>query len=744
MVKMRSHASLRIITASLAVCLFAINAFAQVDSDPNSPTPIILSAEGSANRAMAMSAAKSRRSGKAGAEDSFAPHSRVVLFIKNIDLLEDEGANAFRVYAQDSTGREYRFPVLGLRPATGEMMERGVYALTTLLRDEIGYAEPPAEGDVLIRVAWRGLTSDRLRIGYGTTGGNIKDDVQPYSTLMAGGGSKDQGDVPDANFVGYRWSGDRIRFLEQATFGPTSALDSRIRRIGLRTYLAEQFEAPFPSVSNPYPNFPLKSTDQNNTTTGCGMFTDGTLEQRICDRDHYSMYPVQKWHFTEAFYGEPQLRHRVTWALSQIWVISGFGGDTQQSRWMTEYHKILSANAFGNYRTLMGQMTRNPGMGNYLSMARSTKNNPNENYAREILQLFTTGLFMLNQDGTQQMSGGQPIATYDQNTVNSFTKVFTGFGFCETTGPNCPNRALGAPNYIDPLLLNQNNHDVTAKTLFNYPGAPNATIPAATNGNTEMEMALDNIFNHPNVGPFVSKLLIQHLVTSDPTPAYVARIAAVFNNNGLSVRGDLKAVIKAILLDPEARGDVKTDPNYGKLREPMQFVTNMARTFNVKAATAALPSDGVVAGLLSPLAQNPFNSPTVFNYYSPDFTIPGAGLLAPEFHIMTTSTSVARANVMNTLVFSRVNVSENAPNGTSLDFTEMTAIATADPTCNQLLDALNNKMMHGTMSAAMRTAILNAIIGPGPQPVIPANNPLLRAQQAVYLVATSSQFQIQR
>lgn len=732
----KSHLLSRFVSASIIVCALAFQAFAQDDSDPNSPTPVLLT-EKESTRALAARASKTGRVGNPIENGAFAPDSKIVLFVTNLDLMENEGANAFRVYAENAKGLKYRFPVLRLQPVKGQ---EGVFAITVRLKDEIGFWEPPtADGDLSIYLTWRGLSSNRVKLGYGRTGGYLKDEGTSSETALKNATQKgDSGSTSE--LVGYRWSGDRMRFLEQSGFGPTDALDSRVRRIGLRTYLAEQFNAPYPSTNNPYPIFPLKSGNRDDVAAGCGAFLPSSnATYQACIRDHYTMYPVQKWFFTEAFYGEPQLRHRVTWALSQIWVVSASGGDTQQSRHMIEYYKILANNSFGNFRDIMQQMTLNPGMGNYLSMARSTKNNPNENYAREILQLFTIGLFMLNPDGTLQMSGGNPIPTYDQNLVNNFTKVFTGFGFCETTGPSCPNRALGAPNYIDPLLLNQNNHDVTAKTLLNYPGAVNVNIPAATNGNTELTMALDNIFNHPNVGPFVSKLLIQHLVTSDPTPAYVGRVAAVFNNNGLSVRGDLKAVVRAILLDPEARGDVKTDPNFGKLREPVQLLTNVSRAFNVRGATITLPSDGVVNQLVSPLAQSSFNSPTVFNYYSPDFVIPGTSLLGPEFHIMTTGTSIGRANLGNTLVFNRVNVSlPNTPNGTSLDFTEMQSLAAADATGNLLVDALNRKMLHGTMSAAMRSNILTAVTN------IVSTNSLARAQQAIYLIATSSQYQVQR
>jgi uncharacterized protein (DUF1800 family) len=407
---------------------------------------------------------------------------------------------------------------------------------------------------------------------------------------------------------------------------------------------------------------------------------------------------------------------------------------------MIEYHKILSKHAFGNYRNLMKDITLNPAMGDYLDMARSTRTSPNENYPREILQLFSIGLFMLNQDGTVQFdTNNVPLPSYDQTTVNNFTKVFTGWGFCSNnTNPACSNISVGTVNFKDPLLLNQNNHDVTAKTLLSYPNSQNTNIAAGLNGSTELDLALNNIFNHPNVAPFVSKLLIQHLVTSDPTPAFVGRVAAVFSDNGSGIRGDMKAVVKAILLDAEARGDAKTDPNYGKLREPVQLMTNVLRGFNVRSYSGTQPSDGVVAGLASGMAQNPFYAPTVFNYYTPDYVIPGTALAGPEFNIMTTGTAISRANFANTMVFGRINISESVPLGTSIDLSEMQALAAADTTSNQLLDALNQKMLHGTMSANMRSTIMTAV------QAVPSTTPLARAQQAIYLIATSSQYQIQR
>lgn len=735
MVGRKSRLIFRSISVSLLTFLFVFPIMAQIDENPNSPTPIIIS-EPDSIRALANPLQLNRRNSRQFQSNAFRLNTKVVIFVTNIELMNGEGANAFRVYAEDQKGRTYRMPVLDMRPVKDQ---EWIYAVTVLLKDEIGFWEQPSEtGDVLLRLTWRGLVSNPVKLGLGNTGGTfaVESKSEPTPLKYFAGKPEVKGDTT-SEYVGYKYSGDRIRFLEQAAFGPTTALDQRIRRIGLKTWLAEQFEAQYPSVSNPYPDIPLKSSDQNNVTLGCGA-NDNTPAYRACIRDHYSMYPVQNWFFKEALYGEPQLRHRVAWSLSQLLVISGV--DTQQSSHMITYNKILSNRAFGNYRDILKEVTLNPGMGNYLDMARSTRTNPNENFAREILQLFSVGLFMMNQDGTLQLDGSNnPIPTYNQATVNNFTKVLTGWTFCNNGAlPQCPSAVTGTVNYKDPMLLTQANHDVTAKTLLAYPNAVNQSIAANLNGNVEIELMFDNVFNHPNVGPFVGRNLIQHMVTSDPTPAYVGRVAAAFNNNGFGVRGDLKAVVRAILLDPEARGDVKTDPSYGKLREPVQFVTNFLRHFNVGSANLTTQSDGVIAGLPAAIGQNPFNSPTVFNFFTPDYMIPGTALNGPEYQQLTTGTAIGRLNIVNTLTYSRVSTSESVPLGTSIDLAEMTALMQSDSTGNLMMDALNTRLLHGTMTPQMRSTILTAVMA------VSAATPIARAQAAIYLVATSSQYQVQR
>ncbi len=305
------------------------------------------------------------------------------------------------------------------------------------------------------------------------------------------------------------------------------------------------------------------------------------------------------------------------------------------------------------------------------------------------------------------------------------------------------------------------NHDTAAKTLLN-----GLTVPACVAPNTnaqcaqsDLTAALDNIFNHPNVGPFVGKQLIQHLVTSNPSPAYVERVARVFNNdcNGLypagctNTRGNMRAVVQAILLDPEARGDVKTDPNYGKLREPAHYVIGTLRAFNAKSFDKASTSDGVFGSRSSTdftgtLDQPIFQPTTVFSYYQPEYEVPGTKILGPAFGILSTSTTLRRANVINTLVYSGVSanttptaLSPDRPRGTSLDLSNLETLS-SNP--GAVADQLNSLMLHGTMSTTMRNSIITAMSAINDADLTVRARK--RAQAAAYLVATSSQYDVQR
>lgn len=515
---------------------------------------------------------------------------------------------------------------------------------------------------------------------------------------------------------------DVVRFLEQATFGPTDALIAQVQNIGIDAWLQEQFAAPvsgYPSLT-PYPG---------NSAVGCPTGSPTT-----CFRDNYTMYPLQVRFFQNALTGPDQLRQRVAFALSQIFVVSGV--QIQQPSSMAPYQNILTNQAFGNYRQLLYDITLSPAMGDYLDMVNNDKPNPttgvepNENYGREVLQLFSIGTVLLNPDGTPQLDAfSRTIPSYDQETIEGFAHVFTGWTYAPLAGQTP--RAHNPANYQQPMILyrdnknNDANHDKGAKTLLNYPNAKWATLPANQTGEVDLNRALANIFYHPNVGPFISKQLIQHLVTSNPSEGYIGRVAAAFNNNGAGVRGDLKAVVKAILLDPEARGTAKGEGNYGHLREPVLFVANVLRAFNAT-------SDYVLANQATAMGQNLFNAPSVFNYYPPDYVVPGTPILGPQFALQSSSAALSRANFINTIVFGRIGT---APAGTQIDLSGLQTLA-ANPTA--LVDKLNHLLMHGTMSAAMQTEIIKAVNS------VNTNNPKLRAQTALYLVATSSQYQVER
>jgi uncharacterized protein (DUF1800 family) len=688
--------------------LFIAPVLPQTDPDPNSPVPILTSEGDSLKR---------REQIVMPGRGSF-----IQLYVSNITLMKGEGSNAFRIYLIQKSGKTFELEITG-----AEAVSRNKYALTVRLADPNGYqGQPIADGESLVYLTWRGLVSNYIKISLGGLGGEIKIPESPKTSSPAD---------PTDQLVGYRWSGDRTRFLEQAAFGPSTEVDNRLRRIGLRTWLAEQFEAPYPTY--PYPSPPQMPS---NPPSDCLATTNPT-----CFRERYTMFPIQQWFFMEALYGNSPLRHRTAWALSQIWVTSGV--TTQQASHEIAFNKILSRNAFGNYYDLMREATLSPTMGNYLDMVRSTKTNPNENYPREVLQLFSIGLFTLNQDGTLQRDNqGNPIPTYSQETINNFAKVFTGWTYCNF---GCPYSTLGVLNYKDPMILTPANHDLTDKTLLNYPNAVNPTIDACstctsdaairTYADESLNKALLNIFNHPNVGPYIGKLLIQHLVTSDPSPAYVGRVATAFNDNGSGVRGDLKAVIKAILLDPEARGDLKTAPRFGKLREPVQLITNLGRIFPAKDFNGTSLSDGSLHSYSSSMGQNPFYSPTVFNYFLPNFVIPGSTTISPEFQLMNTATTVKRTNFLYLLIFEGITPnSGDSLRGTSLDLSGVVPFAEADPSGNQLLDALDRQMLHSSLSPEQRNLILSAV------QVVPATNPLLRTKTAVYLIAASLQYQVQR
>jgi uncharacterized protein (DUF1800 family) len=571
-----------------------------------------------------------------------------------------------------------------------------------LLRAEHGAGyQPPAAA---------GLFSD---VPAGAPFANWIEQLANEGTTSGCGGGKYCPSDPSSRgqmavFLAKDFDADIIRLLEQATWGPTDAAINHVRKAGMNGWLADQLVEPASS----YPSLPLQPTQ-------IPISCDST-----CQRDNYSAYPIQRTFFTNALYAPDQLRQRVAWALHSMIVISQL--DVTQPSWMTPYLQILARDAFGNFRQILYDVTLNPGMGRYLDMITSTKNNPNENYGREILQLFSVGVDLLNPDGTVPVDGsGDALPTYDQSVVTGFAHVFTGWKIAPPPSP-------GVPNYIDPMVFVSTKHDSGSKQLLN-----GAVLPAGQTGAQDLNDGLDNIFNHPNVGPFVSMRLIRALVTSNPTPGYVQRVAAVFADDGSGVRGNLKAVVQSILTDPEARGESKPDPNYGRLKEPVLFVTNLLRAFNALSHDGASNSDGYLSPQTANMGQDVFRPATVFSYFPADFVVPGStDVLGPEFGILSATTALKRANFVNTMVFNGgINVSANAPSGTSIDLSRLQQLA-ANP--SSLVTELNRILMHGAMSPEMQASVVNAVNA------VSSTKPLLRAQQALYLVATSSQYQVER
>ncbi len=693
--------------------------------------------------------------------------TRVMLFAFNLPLLAGEGANALTADAQDASGRLYPLKVealsrpryVQLMPVPGdpsrqvptEVEQHWLYAVTLRL-DE---AMTDTLGDVLVRINLHGLASNRVRLAIGQAGAGIANDplTEFVSPAPATPPAPTPTPTPKAYGPGEASAADVTRLLEQATWGPTPSEVTRVRNLGLRAFIDEQFNAAVlnPAKGSEYSDL---NTVTDDSTQTCPT-TQDTQTRAACLRDNYSMYPLQVQFFKNALTRPGQLRQRVAFALHQIFVVSG--RDIPVPWWMNGYLQTLDRNALGNYRTLLGEMTLNPAMGEYLNMNQSTAGNPNENYAREVLQLFSTGVNRLNHDGTPVLDAqGLPVPVYTQTDVDEFTKVFTGWTFNRAPSPALP---AGVTNFRDPLVpRGGTTHDRSAKNLFGTalagcPGTNGATNSACAQ--TELNTALDVIFNHPTVGPFVSRQLIQHLVTSNPSPAYIARVADAFDNDcaGLypespcsNARGNMKAVVRNVLLDPEARGDVKTDPSYGKLREPVQYINNFLRAFNATSdGVIAQCTSGVVGDAPNAMGQPLFLPATVFSYFEPDYQVTGTRLQGPAFGILTTSTTLRRANYVNQMLYFGIQATTvsgcgtNAlPQGTQVNMTPVIGLSD-DPSA--MADYLNNLLLHGAMSAAMKAEVVKAIEF---IPNTSSDYQRRRAQTAIYLVATSAQYEVQR
>jgi uncharacterized protein (DUF1800 family) len=504
---------------------------------------------------------------------------------------------------------------------------------------------------------------------------------------------------------------DASRFLAQASMGATVDQVARVQALGYEGWLDEQFAMPATisrwdwMVSKLFDAAAYKNTDSG--------FDPAAWRKLVASPD--------------------TLRQRVTLALSELAVVGldGLVGGGWKAFSGAAYLDLLEANAFGNYRTLLQQVSTSAPMGEYLTFRGNRKANattgamPDENYARELMQLFTIGLVRLEPDGTPTLVAGKPQETYTQDDITGLARVFTGWDYdlagSDTSTPAFKQR---------PMAQVAARHETGAKTFLG------TTIPAGTDGARSLQLALDAIYAHPNVAPFVGRQLIQRLVCSNPSPAYVRRVAAVFDNDGSGVKGNLRAVLKAILLDDEARGSASlADARSGKLREPVLRFTAWARAFG-----ATSPSDAWAIGNTSDpatrLGQSPLRSPSVFNFFRPGYVPPGsaiadASLVAPEFQITNESTVVGYLNFMQRLIGSGIG-----------DVKADTAawLPRADDV-PALVDELNVVLAAGRLSAATQQTIRDAVSGmPGGNDAARQN----RLNAAVLLVLASPEFIVQK
>lgn len=486
-----------------------------------------------------------------------------------------------------------------------------------------------------------------------------------------GGGGGDNSSGPVAGTPPADERAEAARLLRQASFGPTTAAIDEVVQLGIPAWVDQQLATP--------------ATYQLPILQRIGTPNDQSGQ---ADR-------IEAW-FESVLTGPDQLRQRVAFALSEIFVVSEQSGLFNQPYGLAYYYDILLRNAFGNFRTLMEEVTLSPAMGVYLSMLGNQRPNPalnirpDENYARELMQLFTIGLVQLNPDGSVQRDGlGQPIPTYDQDIVEGFAHVYTGWTFGGSAAFFLPSFDYQRPMQAFPAF-----HDTGAKQLLN-----GVTLPAGQTPAQDLAAALDNIFSHPNVGPFIARQLIQRLTASNPSPAYIQRVAAVFDDNGLAVRGDLAAVVRAILLDPEARAPVDSDAD-GKLVEPLLRLTALWRAFDARAANGRYQFP--FADFFT--QQAPLRARSVFNFFTPNYAPPGEirqrGLVAPEMQIVDELYSALNYELFTLLIviWNSANTTLD-PDQIAIDISDSVAVA---GDLDALLDHLDDKLFGGGMSATLR------------------------------------------
>lgn len=502
-------------------------------------------------------------------------------------------------------------------------------------------------------------------------------------------------------------AGESFRLLEQATFGAKLDDIHTVADIGPESWINAQMQLP------------------------ATYLTDGLQQANSSRWNEF----VNVW-WRHAIKADDQLRQRVAFALSQILVVSSLDGLADEQFGLTNYYDLLLRHAFGNYRDLLWDVTRNPVMGEYLSMKGNQKPDPeqniqpDENYARELLQLFSIGQVLLNNDGTPQLDNeGVPLPAYDQDTIEQYARVFTGWHFANADDFRWPSES----DYISPMEPWEEYHDTQPKSLLS-----GKELAAGGTARVELNQALDSIFYHPNVGPFISRQLIQRLVTSNPSPSYVNDVATVFNRNQAGERGSLASTIKAILMHREARvGHLDNPDTYGKLKEPLLRLTQIWRAFEPDT----VPYNFNYGWARQELGQAPLNSPSVFNFFRPDYSQPGEisdrGLVSPEFQIHNETSIITITNrlLASTLWSHNFNEDRN-PDRIAIDISEEMQL---EPDQDALLDHLDLLLLGGRMSDELRQQVVQLM-----QARPYENSAPLRVTEAIFLIATSPEAAIQR
>lgn len=531
---------------------------------------------------------------------------------------------------------------------------------------------------------------------------------------------------------------DAARFLAQASFGPTSGL---LDTLAYQTF-ADWIDA----------QVALPATDDFVAAVQARYLRGDSLRPGGTD---YTPYEVTRafWHTTMT--APDQLRRRTAFALHQIFMISQADSNLgHHSRAYARYLDLLNRHALGNFRDLLEEMALSPAMGIYLSHMRNRKEDaatgrlPDENFAREVMQLFTIGLYELNPDGSLRLdASGQPIETYSNADVMALAKVFTGYAWAfpddQLTDSNfrwrSPDYSASADQHIDLQRMKAypGQHSTAEKKLFT--GKPWAvTLPAGASAADDVRSALDTLFRHPNVGPFIGRQLIQRLVTSHPSPDYVARVAAVFANNGRGVRGDLAAVVRAILLDVEARQAPGT--GVGKLREPVLRIAHWMRAFGASSSTGAYN----FAWQIEQAGQAPQHAASVFGYFRPGYIPPGttfasASTTAPEFQIVNENTVAGWVNLAESMASGGLGWTDNTYE-LAASYDGLVARLTQGQVTG-LVDALDQLLLGGRMSAELRQVIVEAVASVGGND---AASQLNRVRMAVFIALASPEFLVQR